>query len=214
MITIIENIDLINEIDKYDVILVGTNIYHVMGNGFQRKVRVKYPDTYKLNITTKYGDINKLSKRVSTTGKPIFSLCFIVSDYNSRPDLRPDYLNYEALEKCIKTANVEYSGLRVATTMIGCSKFDGNGNKERVMDILKNNSDRIDLFVYDYTQLKMEIEVVIKYLNIVKNESYDKEKKTQLINEIIEESNKSDSLGNPTTRLKRIKEEVKNLLNK
>ncbi len=64
MIKIIKNVDLINDIDKYDVILVGTNTYHTMGNGFQKKIRFKCPESYKLNLTTKYGDKKKLGNRV------------------------------------------------------------------------------------------------------------------------------------------------------
>lgn len=214
MIKIIENIDLINDITNYDIILIGTNIFQIMGNGFQRKIRTKYPETYQLNMDTKYGDTNKLGKIVSTNNYPIFTLCFITKDYNSRPDLRHDYLNYKALEECIKTVNIKYAGLNVATTMIGCSEFDGNGDKERVLNLLKKNSDNINLFIYDYVQIKREVESAIRYLDIVNNENYDKEKKTDLINKIKEEDKKLYSLENPTTRFKRIKEEIKILLQK
>lgn len=215
MLTLVENIDLIEDITKYDVILVGTNTYHAMGNGFQKKVRVNYPNTYKLNTSTKYGDINKLGTRVTTSdSSPIFSLCFITHGYNFRPDINPDYLDYEALEKCVKTANIEFSGLKVATTFIGCSKFDGNGDKEKVLDILNNNSNNINLYVYDYNQLETNVEHVIRYLNVVKNESYDKEKKTELILEMIESDSKLETLDNSIKRMKRIKSDVKALLNK
>lgn len=215
MITIIKDIDLINEVEKYDVILVGTNTYHVMGNGFQRKVRTKYPTVYDLNITTKYGDTKKMGTVVSTTSTPIFSLCFITNGYNFRPDINPDYLNYESLEKCLKYVNQEYSGLNIATTMIGCSKFDGNGDKERVMEIINNNSDKINLFVYDYVQLTRDVESVIRYTNVVKNESYDRDKKTEIIKQFIEDDKKLHSISdNPSKRLSKIKEEVKKLIKK
>lgn len=214
MVTFIKDIDLIDDIDKYDVILVGTNTYHVMGNGFQRKVRVKYPTTYYLNTTTKYADKNKLGTRVSTIGEPIFSLCFITHGYNFRPDLTPDYLDYKALESCIKSANDEYINLKVATTMIGCSKFDGNGNVERVLEILHNNTSNIDLYVYDYVQLDRYVESVIKYSNIVKNENYDRDKKIELLKKKIEEDGKLYSIGGPTNRMDKIKEDIKSLLKK
>jgi hypothetical protein len=213
MVKIIKDIDLIDHINDYDVILVGINTYHAMGNGFPRKVRLKYPPTYTLNTSTKYGDINKIGNRISTTGTPIFSLCFITHSYNFRPDLHPDYLNYDALENCIKTANIEFSGLNVATTMLGCSKFDGNGDKDRVMEILNRNSDKINLFVYDYVQMKGKIENAIRHLSIINNESYDKKKKDELIKEAKEEDKKLNSMDNINKRLERIKDEVKALLN-
>jgi len=213
MVNVIKEIDLIDHVKDYDVILVGVNTYHTMGNGFQRKVRLKYPLTYKLNTSTKYGDINKIGNRVNTNGTPIFSLCFITHSYNFRPDLTPDYLNYEALENCIKTANVEFSGLNVATTMIGCSNFDGNGDKDKVMEILNKNSDKINLFVYDYVQMKSNVEDMIRYSSIMNNESYDKKMKKGLIKKFKEEDKKLNPIDNTKMRLVKIKENVKALLN-
>ena len=40
---IITNEDLIWKTDNYDVILVGTSIYCMLTNGFQSKMRMKYP---------------------------------------------------------------------------------------------------------------------------------------------------------------------------
>lgn len=214
MISVIKDVDLIEHVDKYDVILVGTNTYHVMGNGFQRKVRVNYPDTYTLNMRTKYGDINKLGMVVCTSGKPVFALCFITHGYNFRPDKNPDYLDYGALESCIKYVNKTQAGLNIATTMVGCSKFDGNGNKERVFDILSKNSDNINLFIYDYEQISRNIESVINYANIIQNEVYDRETKNRLINDIIENSRKQSTLTNPKKRMDGIKANVKAMLKK
>lgn len=211
MIELIKNIDLIDDIEKYDVILVGTNTYHTMGNGFQKKIRVKYPETYELNLTTKYGDKKKIGTRVTTKKTPKISLCFIVNGYNFRPDLVKDYLDYDGLENCIKTANIEFSGLNVATTFIGCSKFDGNGDKDRVLKILEDNSDRINLFVYDYEQLSRDTESATRYLNIVRNESYDRKTKYDLLKNLPSENT---SIENNEIRLKKIKKEITDLLKK
>ncbi len=211
MIKIIKNVDLINDIDKYDVILVGTNTYHTMGNGFQKKIRFKCPESYKLNLTTKYGDKKKLGNRVSTNETPKISLCFITDGYNFRPDLKPDYLDYESLEKCIKTANIEYSGLNVATTFIGCSKFDGNGDKNKVLDILERNSDKINLFIYDYEQLDRDVEVAIEYLKIVTNKDYDAKTKYQIFKD---KPDLDSPIDNIEKRKKRIKSEINKILKK
>lgn len=209
MVEIVKDIDLIDDVDKYDVILIGTNTYHTMGNGFQKKIRLKYPDTYALNTTTKYGDKKKIGTRITTETKPKFSICFITNGYNFRPDLSPVYLDYEGLEKCIKTANIEFSGLNIATTFIGCSKFDGNGDKNKVLEILKSNSDRINLYIYDYEQLDRNAEVATKYLSIVRNESYDRKTKYEILKNIPDENS---DMENNEKRMKRIKNEIKNLL--
>lgn len=208
--TIIEGIDLIERIDQYDVILVGTNTYHVMGNGFQKKIRYNYPFVYNLNLTTKYADKNKMGQILCTETKPRFCLCFIVNGYNFRPDLTPDYLDYDALEKCIKKANIEFSGLNVATTLIGCSKYDGNGNRDKVLEIILNNSNDMNLFVYDYEQIDNRSEKLMKRMKINANKDCDKKTKLAMYKTL----DSNTPMDNIEKRMKKIKEEVKSLLNK
>ena len=214
MVTIIEGIDLDKDIEKYDAILVGTNSYCVMGSGIQAKIRKKYPFVYDLNLSTKYGDKSKLGCRVTTKGTiPLFSLCFIVYGYNFRPDIVNDYLDYSALEKCIKTANNEFSGLNVATTFIGCSKFDGNGDKDKVMKILNENTDKINLFVYDYEQYSRPIERSINY-GILKKKYSDKD---EFYSALTEQKNETIGLlqfEEIKGRKKRLKKEIIELLKK
>ena len=99
MVTIIKDIDLIDHLDEYDIILVGTNLYCTMSQGFQLKVMLDYHYVYEKNLESKYGDKDKLGTLLecSSDGEPTFCLCFITEGYNFRPDLCKDYLSYEAL---------------------------------------------------------------------------------------------------------------------
>ena len=63
-------------------------------------------------------------------------------------------------------ANIEFSGLNVATTLIGCSKYDGNGNRDKVLEIILNNSNDMNLFVYDYEQIDNRSEKLMKRMKI------------------------------------------------
>ena len=54
MFKIKENIDLFNEINDYDAIIVGTNTYGMMSQGFQRDVMINYPYVQEKNMSTKY----------------------------------------------------------------------------------------------------------------------------------------------------------------
>ena len=150
---IVEGIDLIHEINKFDVILVGTNTYCTMNNGFQGKIRRRYNFVYQANCKTKYADINKLGTRVNVSGEgTIFSLCFISHGYNFTPNKKPVFVDYKSLENCLRTANVEFAGLKVATVLMGGTEFDGGGDKKLILKMMEENSDRIDLYVYDYVQ--------------------------------------------------------------
>ena len=209
----IQRIDLIDDIEKYDVILIGTNCYCAMNNGFQGKVRKKYNFVYDLNLSTKYGDKNKLGKRVTTKNtKPIFSLCFMTLGYRFRPDLVEDYVDYKALENCIKTANNEFQGLKVATTLMGVEEFDGNGKRWKIKKILKENSDKIDLYIYTAKQYKSIEERRIIFKKNAKICVGKPKKAEEIVKKQIEERSKLDSFEEPTGRKKRLRKEIRALL--
>ncbi len=153
MIEIIKDADIVGHFSEYDVILIGTNIYQQMANGVQLAVMLDYPYVYNKNLDTKYGDPKKLGTilECSEKGEPTFCLCFICKG-NFRPDLSKDFLSYESLEKCLKLINVLYKGKRVATTLLGTSRFDGNGDRERVMNLFMECVKDVKLTIYDYVQ--------------------------------------------------------------
>jgi len=160
MIKILKGDDIYNHINDYDVILIGTNIYSNMSQGFQRKIMLNYPYVFDINMSTKYGDKKKMGTILECRkeGKPTFVLMFICEG-NFRPDLKNDYLSYESLEKCMKYVNILYKGKKIACPFLGTSKFDGNGDKDKVLEILSENSSGIDLSVFDYEQLSRSDEM-------------------------------------------------------
>ena len=78
MINIVKDVDLYNHLNEYDLILIGTNIYHQMPHGIQLKVMLNYPYVYNKNLETKYGDMEKLGTilECSSEGEPTFCLCW------------------------------------------------------------------------------------------------------------------------------------------
>jgi hypothetical protein len=109
---------------------------------------------YEKNLETKYADPEKLGTLLEckSEGEPTFCLCFITNSYNFRPDLNNVYISYESVEKCLKLVNILYRGKKVATTLLGASKFDGNGDRDKVMEIFKDTITDVDLTIYDYEQ--------------------------------------------------------------
>lgn len=154
MITIIKDVDIYDHFNDYDVILVGTNLYGTMSQGVQLKVMLNYPYVYNRNLETKYGDKNKLGTilECKEENEPTFCLCFITEGFNFRPDLQKDYLSYEALENCLKLINIKYKGKKVACSLLGSSRFDGNGDRDRIYNIFNKFTNDIDLTIFDYYQ--------------------------------------------------------------
>jgi hypothetical protein len=85
-------------------------------------------------------------------GEPTFCLCFITKGFNFRPDLESDYLSYEALEKALKLVNVKYKNKKIACPLLGSSRFDGNGDKGKIMEIFNNTLSNVECTIFDYFQ--------------------------------------------------------------
>lgn len=160
MIKVENGEDLYNHINEYDVTLIGVDIYCNMSQGLQRKVMLNYPYVLDANMKTRYADKGKMGSilECKKEGNPTFVLLFI-NEGNFRPDLKKESVSYTSLEKCMKIINILYKGKKIACTLLGASRFDGNGDKEKILEILSTNSSNIDLTVYDYEQLSRSEEL-------------------------------------------------------
>ena len=177
MINIIKDIDLFDHVNDYDVTLVGTNINCLLTQGLQRKIMLNYPYVQEMNMKTKYGDISKLGTLLECKSdvEPNFTLLFICKG-NYRPDLNKEYLSYDSLEKCLSIVDKLYKGKNVATPMLGTSRFDGNGDKDKVLEIFQRTIKNVNLTIYDYFQKSREEELkeIRKKEIEVKNTDYQK----------------------------------------
>ena len=154
MINVIKDEDIYWHFREYDIILIGTNIYCTMSQGIQLKVMLNYPYVYEKNLETKYGDMDKMGTilECKSENEPTFCLCFITKGYNFRPDLEKDYLSYDALENALKLVNIKYKGKKIACPLLGSSRFDGNGDKEKILNIFKKALTDVECTVFDYFQ--------------------------------------------------------------
>ena len=175
MLKIIKDKDPIWETDKFDVILIGTSIYNQLNGGFQSKIKYKYPMVDEKNRETKYADFSKLGTRITINDTPTISLMYICG--YPRPNI--DTVDYDSLTKCLLTANAEFRGKKVLTTILGSSQFDGNGDKDKCLKIIKDSTKDLDITLYDYEQKKRADEIreqkmYLKSLQYTDIEKYNK----------------------------------------
>lgn len=169
MIKFIKNRDLIWDVEKYDVILVGCSIYNLLTQGFQAKLCVKYPGLKSVDGKTPYADKRKYGTRVSydVNGQTI-SLMYICG----YPYKNKEYINYDGFINCLATANQEYKGkgLKVACTIIGSAFCDGNGDREKCLQLIEEHCKDLDITIYDYEQLpkREEISRILHRFNFLK----------------------------------------------
>ena len=163
---IIKGIDLINDVKKYDLVLVGTSILNKLGNGFQYKVGLNFPEVFEASkVMSKYGDLNKLGKVDFVDTEPNFALCYITKGRYS-PKIKPDALEYEALRRCLKLVKKHYSGVSIASTIMGSSIYEGGGDRDRIISIFNEVLGDEDVTLYDYVQKNVTEEKKLLWKNV------------------------------------------------
>lgn len=148
--TFIHDKPLIEDVFNYDVIVFGTGIHNALGNGVQYDMKINFPVIEETIKKTPYADPRKLGTVSVINSKPIFCVGFIHQG-GYRKDLKPDYLNYEALKDVLLLVDENFKDKKIAMPLIGCSQFDGNGDKNKVLEIIDSLNNN-DYFVYDYHQ--------------------------------------------------------------
>ena len=168
----IKNEDAIWHTEEYDVVAFGTSIYNMLTNGLQSKLARKYKFLPDLVDTTHYADTRKYGTYLTGGESPMFYIMFVCGF----PHKHRDFLDYEGLEKCLTEANTNLQGKRVMMPLIGQSHFDGNGDRERILEIYNRTLTDIDVDIYDYEQLycRTECEVVYRKMLIYKYTDHDK----------------------------------------
>lgn len=173
--------DAIFETDKYDVVLVSTTVYCMLHGGFGMKIGHRYPEVMKVNDSQPYGDLRRLGSRLTVKTKDAGIEVSLL--YCCRyPTSAKEYVDYEALEHCLRTANAEFKGKKVMCDVLGATKFNGNGDKEKCLQLLKDCLPDVNLTVYDYEQYSSEEEWkrAKRYLAGLKKNDPDKFKRLNL----------------------------------
>ena len=209
MISIIKNKEAIYDTEKYEVVLVGVSTHNMLMGNFQGKIGVKYPIVEQANNNTAYGDLRKLGKRLTIDnlgeGKPIISLMYICT----YPSIKKDFIDYNALEKCLKTANNEFKGKKVLTTLLGSTRFDGRGEREKCLEIIDKNTKDLDLYIYDYEQISIKDEIYRqrKYFKKLKEKYKGNKEKIEEIKSLSFEMRKKTFLPTDMYFVKKKKED-------
>ena len=147
MVTILKDINPIDETDNYDVIMLGTTIYGEMTQGFQKEMADKYPNVNEANMHQPYGDLRRLGTRLTVRekDKPIITLLYICCKEG-----RKKYtLQMQHLIHALQTANNEFKGKRVLSPIIGTSPWDGGSNREEMIKLMEHYTPDLNLFLFD-----------------------------------------------------------------
>lgn len=182
MLKIIDGEDIMNHINEYDAIIISANIYCTLQqDGVQRDIALNYPYVREMNFSTKYADINKLGTilECKVDNEPLIILAYIYKGFHNTKKKGEravnEFLSYESLESCLKKINIIYKGKNIACPLLGCTPYDGNGDKDKVIEIISNCLCDVNITIYDYKQKTRseKMKEVYEYEKSIKKIDYE-----------------------------------------
>ena len=139
--------DLLNMLDQFDVVLQGCNAFHTFGAGIARQFRERFPQTYEADLTTKFGDIDKVGTySKSKVGSTDVLNCYTQYAYGTHSI----QFDYNAFRRVLKSVKSEYPGKRIGMPMIGAGLAGGNWND--IMSIIKEELPGESVTIIKYKQ--------------------------------------------------------------
>lgn len=156
MLTIINGFKTIDEVDRFDVVMFGTNIYGETNGGFQKEIVEKYPYVRETNIKQAYGDMRRLGTRLTIhkDRDPIVTILYICAKAKGS-SINGFYR--DSLIHALQTANNEFKGMRVTCPIIGSSNWDGKQDKTDMIKLIEDNTPDLNLFIFQNTKIKSKI---------------------------------------------------------
>lgn len=156
---LIEGDGIIFDYWQYDAIIVPMGINNSMNRGFAYDVKVNFPEVSQEENETKYGD----KRKYGTIHKIQYENVTFVMCYVHNGGFQGGcFVDYDLVEKCLKRVNEEFKNMKVASPVIGCSEFDGRGDRHKILEIMKNSLTDVKLYLYDFEQKDTKHEIFKK----------------------------------------------------
>ena len=163
-VTIVKDKFLIEDIKKYTIVLVPMSANNSMNSGFAYEIGLNFPPIREKVQTTPYGDRRKFGTVSVFKDEGItFCICFMHSGGQSK---QAEYVKYDSLADCLDLININFKGKTVASPILGSTKYDGRGDKEKIINIFKEHCTDIDLILYDYEERNFMDEIYYRTTTI------------------------------------------------
>ena len=163
-VTIVKDKFLIEDIKKYTIVLVPMSANNSMNSGFAYEIGLNFPPIREKVQTTPYGDRRKFGTVSVFKDEGItFCICFMHTGGQSK---QVEYVKYDSLADCLDLININFKGKTVASPILGSTKYDGRGDKEKIINIFKEHCTDIDLILYDYEERNFMDEIYYRTTTI------------------------------------------------
>ena len=173
MVNVIKS-ELIPHIFEYEVVLFPMGVNNAMNNGFAYELSVNAPKVRESENLSNYGDQRKLGTIHETVvDNTAFCACYIHNG-GFHKDKNGSFLDYNHLEACLNAVAKKYKGKKIASIVIGCNNSDGNGDKERILELLKHSFTDCNIDVYDFEEIDYKTKI-FKEIAAIHKKLVDKE---------------------------------------
>ena len=163
-VTIVKDKFLIEDIKKYTIVLVPMSANNSMNSGFAYEIGLNFPPIREKVQTTPYGDRRKFGTVSVFKDEGItFCICFMHTGGQSK---QAEYVKYDSLADCLDLIDINFKGKTVASPILGSTKYDGRGDKEKIINIFKEHCTDIDLILYDYEERNFMDEIYYRTTTI------------------------------------------------
>ena len=163
-VTIVKDKFLIEDIKKYTIVLVPMSANNSMNSGFAYEIGLNFPPIREKVQATPYGDRRKFGTVSVFKDEGItFCICFMHTGGQSK---QAEYVKYDSLANCVDLININFKGKTVASPILGSTKYDGRGDKEKIINIFKEHCTDIDLILYDYEERNFMDEIYYRTTTI------------------------------------------------
>ena len=163
-VTIVKDKFLIEDIKNYTIVLVPMSANNSMNSGFAYEIGLNFPPIREKVQTTPYGDRRKFGTVSVFKDEGItFCICFMHTGGQSK---QAEYVKYDSLADCLDLININFKGKTVASPILGSTKYDGRGDKEKIINIFKEHCTDIDLILYDYEERNFMDEIYYRTTTI------------------------------------------------
>lgn len=131
---------------RFDVIVQGCNCHCRMGSGLAKQIKEAYPGAYEVDQETDKGDKTKLGT-VSIWMNSDIAVVNAYTQYDYGYDGK-QYVDYEAVRKCMKSIKGNFSGKKIGLPLIGCGLAGGDWTT--VLHIIRNELKDEDFTIVRY----------------------------------------------------------------
>ena len=169
-----------------DVIIHGCNCFNCMGSGIAKTIKETYPDAYKMDCSTLYGDKNKLGTFTHVEVQNAYfpdKTVYVVNAYTQYTYGRKDgevYANYDAIKNVMIQIRNFFSDTPITELKIGLPRIGAGlarGDWNIISKIIEDvfGTKKVYVYQWDNGEVKKE-EFDLKRMKEVWKQQLDGEK--------------------------------------